>query len=56
MQCLTPGTRRRPSDRENGRVVERQIEEAVGALINRDQERARKVVTADMVIDAMQRA
>jgi phosphate uptake regulator len=39
-----------------GGLVERQIEEAVGALINRDQERARKVVTADMVIDAMQRA
>src|SRR3974390_1861842 len=41
---------------EMGGLVERQIEEAVGALMNRDQERARQVVTADMVIDAMQRA
>ena len=41
---------------EMGGLVERWIEETVGALINRDQERAHKVVTADMVIDAMQRA
>ena len=34
---------------EMGGLVERWIEETVGALINRDQERAHKVVTADMV-------
>jgi phosphate transport system protein len=40
---------------EMGGVVERQIVEAIGALSNRDRERARRVVAADATIDAMQR-
>ena len=41
---------------EMGGLVERQIEEAVGALVNRDQERAHQMVATDSAVDGMQRA
>src|SRR6516225_4387300 len=41
---------------EMGGLVERQIEEAVGALVNRDQERAHQMVATDRAVDGMQRA
>jgi phosphate transport system protein len=41
---------------EMGGVVERQIVEAIGALSNRDEEQARRVVAADATVDAMQLA
>jgi len=40
---------------EMGGLVERQVLEAIEALSNRDQERGRRVVSADATIDHMQR-